>query len=644
MNSRIKFAMVQILFVFLPLLYAAETIYVPENSLLFQGENDNRNWTFKAIVKKGFDCEVSKTEKVFLYQREDVGYCVDVYHLKIPGAAGLSYFPEVTFQKKKDGNFQPQVDKIDSLMFLGILLFAAGLAALAGYFRREPEKNKYLLPAALVFFFWGFASWYIGFISNSIITPFDDIHYFNIARQLLALDFSSVKYYYTIGFPILCIPFVVLFHLQHWIDFVAVYMYFQTFILIPGLFLVLYWFFQTKMGLSRLQSFSVLLLWLLLMIFYMPMCGSADLSAEYIAANYYGNASFCLPERNDFFPFFHLTWLGRNAMCDYMTVFLLVILLAASMKKSRSLIRFFVLSMGFGFICLVRINYIFFAPLLAFVFYDSFSELWKNKRNYLYAFLCGSAGFMLVFVWQFVVNKIQFGSPLVWPYSLHEFAPDRGFVWNVVPYGFKYLCQTNYVYLILGISSLLFLPERKTRALLTLWIFPLLFFFCGYPVVFNSPIRFIFAIYAPLLAAAVMNPVWKAAWSVRIKAALVVLSSCLLCKSNVFFIYFQPWNLEKIGWPNTVFMITQGVVCLFCCAVIFSMRKELEADYANTIRHFRFLLIFTSVFFLGSVCIYISAILILAAFVYGLRDTWTAIREIAGKTSLQNGPAADTAQ
>ena len=339
-----------------------------------------------------------------------------------------------------------------------------------------------------------------------------------------------------------------------------------------------------------------------------------------------------------------LTWLGRNAMSDYTAIFLLIILLYAAMKKSRSLIRFFLLSMGFGFLCLVRINYIFFAPLLAFVFYDSFSELWKNKRNYLYAFLCGSAGFMLVFVWQFVVNKIQFGSPLVWPYSLHEFAPDRGFVWNVVPYGFKYLCQTNYVYLILGISSLLFLPERKTRALLTLWIFPLLFFFCGYPVVFNSPIRFIFAIYAPLLAAAVMNPVWKAAWSVRIKAALVVLSSCLLCKSNVFFIYFQPWNLEKIGWPNTVFMITQGVVCLFCCAVIFSMRKELEADYANTIRHFRFLLIFTSVFFLGSVCIYISAILILAAFVYGLRDTWTAIREIAGKTSLQNGPAADTAQ
>ena len=74
------------------------------------------------------------------------------------------------------------------------------------------------------------------------------------------------------------------------------------------------------------------------------------------------------------------------------------------------------------------------------------------------------------------------------------------------------------------------------------------------------------------------------------------------------------------------------------------MRKELVADYANTVRHFRFLLIFTSVFYLGSVCIYISAILIFAAFVYGLRDTWTVIREIGGKRSLQGGPAAENPQ
>jgi hypothetical protein len=337
-----------------------------------------------------------------------------------------------------------------------------------------------------------------------------------------------------------------------------------------------------------------------------------------------------LIENNIYSLFVQSTWLGRNALSDYTAFFLLVVLLYISMKKSRSLIRFFVLSMGFGFLCLIRINYILFAPLLALVFYDSFSELWKDKRNYLYAALCGIAGVLAVWVWQLILNKIQFGSPFVGPYSLHKYGPDRGFGWDVIPYGFKYLCRTNYVYMLSGISSLFFLSDRKIRALLTLWIFPTLLFFFGYPGVFNNPTRFIFALYPPLLAALVMNPIWQAAWTVRIKAALVLFSSCLLCKSDIFFTHFQPWNLGKCGISNTAFMVIQGVVCLFCCAVIISMRKELRTDHANTIRHFRFLILYTAVFFLGSACPYIVGILVLAAFIYGLRETFLHVRQIGG--------------
>ena len=624
MRSIVKLLLVNVLFALLPLVYAAETIFVPENSPLLKGDKDKKNWTVKAVVRQGFSAEVLSKEKVFLQQREDFGRCVVGYHLNIPGAEELCFFPEVIPTKGKDGKIRPglgKVDKIDSLMFLGIFFFVLGLAAAGGHLHMKIEKKNWLLPAALVFFFWGYALWYIGFSSDSIITPFDDVHYYTIANQLMSGDLTSAKYYYTIGFPILCIPLILLFHMRDWVDFLLIYMNFQTFILIPGLFLLLYRFFIVKMGFSRIRSFAVLLLWQILIIFYLPMLGTTDPRVQYVAENYYANANFSFIEPYLYFRFFNLNWLGRNAMSDYAAVFLLILLLYFAMKKSSSLIRFFVLSMGFGFLCLVRINYIFFAPLLAFVFYDSFAELWKNKWNYLYAVLCGSAGFMIVFIWQFVVNKIQFGSPFIWPYSLHNYAPDRGFVWNVVPYGFKYLCQTNYVYLVLGLSSLFFIPERKIRVLLTLWIFPTLLFFFGYPVIFNNPTRFIFALYPPLLAAVVMNPVWKAAWPVRIKAGLVVFSLCLLGKSNLFFDHFQPWSLDKCGVTNTVFILIQCVICLFCCAVIFSMRKEIEAGCAETIRHFRFLILFTAVFFLGSLCPYVVAILVLAAFVYGLRDT-----------------------
>ena len=257
---------------------------------------------------------------------------------------------------------------------------------------------------------------------------------------------------------------------------------------------------------------------------------------------------------------------------------------------------------------------------------------WKNKWNYLYAALCGISGFMLVVGWQLVLNKIQFGSPFISPYSLHEYGPSRGFGLDVIPYGFKFLCHNNYIYVILGVSSLFFIPERKNRVLLTLWIFPSLLFLFGYPGIFNSPIRFILTLYPPLLAALVMNPIWQAAWIVRIKAALVLFSSCLLCKSDIFSTLFQPWNLGKFGISNTAYMVIQGVVCLFCCAVIISMRKELRTDYANTISHFRFLILYTAVFFLGTVCVYIAGILVLAAFVYGMRDTWKVILNINGRS------------
>lgn len=617
-----------VLWVLFPSLFAAETILVPANSYLLKFGKEKDDWGIKAKVQQDFLGEVIRKKEVFMQPGKTIGFYTDAYELKIPGTEGLCYLPDVSFTKDKDGKFMPKAGKIDFLMFLGIFIFLTGLAVLGVYFHRKSEKDQYLLPAALLLFYFGYAFWYLGYVSNAFIPPTDGVFYFKIAEQLSDFDFTSSQYRYPIGFPILCIPFILLFHLQHLQEFVLVYMNFQTFVLIPGVFLVLYSFFRKKMGFTSIQGFCVLLLWLILSIFYLPMCSETNPAVQYIPENYDSNAHFSLVEDNIYSAFVQMTSLGRNTMSDYMALFLSIILLYIAMKKSRSLLRFTVISMGFGFLCLVRLNYIFFAPLLAFILYDSFSDLWKYKRNYLYAVLCGTAGFMLVFIWQFIINKIQFGSPFIWPYSLHPYAPDRGFVWRVVPYGYKFLVQSNYIYFVLGISSLLFIRERLTRVLLTLWIFPMFLFFTGYPIVFNNPTRFIFMLYPPLAAAIVLNPVWKAVWSVRIKAAMIVLSACLLCKSNIFFAHFQPWNLNVFGISNHVFIMIQSAVFLFCCIVIISMYKEIRTDHEGTFRHFCFLILFTAVFFSGSVWPYAVGIPVLAALVYGLRDTWGAVLHI----------------
>ena len=51
-----------------------------------------------------------------------IGLFTKTYYLKIPGTDGLCYFPEVTFKIGKDRILRPYADKIDSLMFLGILM------------------------------------------------------------------------------------------------------------------------------------------------------------------------------------------------------------------------------------------------------------------------------------------------------------------------------------------------------------------------------------------------------------------------------------------------------------------------------------------------------------------------------------------
>ena len=178
MISKMKFILVSISFVLFPLLHAAEAVFIPENSLLFKEDKARNSWEIKATVRQGFFCEAVRKDRAFLQRNREIGFCVDVCLLNIPGLeAGLSYFPDVTFKKEKNGSFTPSVDKMDPLMFLGAILFVIGLAALAGYFHLKSEKKKYLLPASLLFFFWGFAAWYVGFISDSIILPFDDFHF-----------------------------------------------------------------------------------------------------------------------------------------------------------------------------------------------------------------------------------------------------------------------------------------------------------------------------------------------------------------------------------------------------------------------------------------------------------------------------------
>ena len=214
MNSIKIILLVNLIIAMLSALHADETVFVPKNSLLFSLDKDKKNLRLQAKAQKDFDCEVIKKEKVILPLGSSIIVFAEAHQLKIPGPVGLFYFPTVDVNEGKKGILTFRVDKIDSLMILGFFIFVTGIASLAGYFRLKSEKKKYLLPAAVVLFFWAYAVWYIGFVSDSYICPSDEVYYFDIAEKILAWDFSSLKFRYTVGFPLLYIPIMVLFNLS----------------------------------------------------------------------------------------------------------------------------------------------------------------------------------------------------------------------------------------------------------------------------------------------------------------------------------------------------------------------------------------------------------------------------------------------
>lgn len=68
-----------------------------------------------------------------------------------------------------------------------------------------------------------------------------------------------------------------------------------------------------------------------------------------------------------------------------------------------------------------------FAPLIAFLFWESNKDVFQEKRFTVFrdAVFC-LAAFLIVFLIQFLVNLRDFSSPFIWPYALHDTA-SQGF-------------------------------------------------------------------------------------------------------------------------------------------------------------------------------------------------------------------------
>lgn len=608
---------------FLNVLPASEEMLLQKGAPLFR-DPDKMDLAF--TVEKEMPAIVLEKKKTDIANQNYLVIHTSIWKIFVPDKGVFWTFPEIeSVYKEKLKQHSFRFARLSSLMFSGILLIFAGVFSAFFFFRDKTFRfRNFLLPLSVVFFHCGICLYAIGFSGGVFIKPSDEIYYFKIAQKLLAFDFSTA-FQYTIGHSFFFYSPIVFFTgAAKYEDVIVWAMALNCFLVMPICLLILFAVLK-KLFRSETLPFYSLLLWFGFVLLYHQRLFAGKIN---IGSTYVQKAVPSLPVFG--FNTSLYEWyiaFGWNGMSDALCMLFLFLTLLSAILLKPSTKNLILVSVLFAFTCLIRVNSIFYAPLLGFILYLNYSGLLKTPRNWEHFIKTGAIAFLAVFSIQLLVNFYQFGSPFTWPYILHT-ANDAGkvFLPELVPYGLSFLSASNHAIFVIGTLSLFFIPDRKMRAVLALWIYPALFFFTGYPVVYNNFSRFILPVYPAFMAAIFLNGVWKTSWSSVLRTLGILLAGVLLtapCDSPALR-RFLPWSLEWHGVrPETMdvlrwIVIGLSVVVLATFAAdVFRARKEKLPLRAVLIPPL-FLGLFLIFFYAGN--FWLTGFAMLCAFLYGLYD------------------------
>ena len=482
----------------------------------------------------------------------------------------------------------------------------------------------------------GMILYLVGATANIMMMTTDDLYYYRIAEDILKLDVSG-PWMYTIGLPLFYVPFLWIFNADSLGDVQIPLCAFHALIVMPVLLCMAY-FAVRKMSSARSALF-VILLWIVMILFYHHRYYYVGSDT---ALNSYLMKSFPrLPSLTFSYSYFELlVLLGYNAFSDTLSCALVFSCIAATLSMKPTMRNLALFAALYALSCLVRINNILFVPLLAFSLYLRYADNLRNLRQWIRFLLTGAIPFCLVFSSQLIVNTIQFGNPLTFPYSLHSYQNiTRGFLFEMLPFGIRFLGINNFAYLAIGSLSLFFIHNRKNRVILSLWTLPLVFFFFGYPVVFSNGTRFILPAFAGFVAALALADVWRGPLSEKIRCGAVLLASVFLTAPAATgkMENYLPWDWGSCGMtPQTAIGIQVAVIAvsiLILLSFLLDLRTEKEeSDRKRIVSIMIFLLLFLIFFHWGNP--YAVAVLMLCAFLRACYDAVILIRE-----KLRTAPA-----
>jgi hypothetical protein len=404
---------------------------------------------------------------------------------------------------------------------------AAGSAREAGYFVAFAVLLRHILLLSVV----------IGG-DNIVCAAADEPGYFQVAYDLLH---GSAKgpWSYPVGLGVFFyLPAILLTGATKYYDFAVPFSYFSGFVLAP-LALAVGFAVLRKLGIGNRPALAATLLWAVYPFFVFQ---GQDWNREIFTSAVMPTALGW-----SFRYYTSLIGAGFNAMSDTPSTLLVLTTLLAALSLPARRRGIAAVAALFAVCCLLRLNNIFFAPVIGYALYCRHREKLADPRYFAGAALTGAAVYLGCLLPQFWVNFHQFGSLFTFSYVLHyqDFAPidrpDAGFTWHTFWRGrnMLFLGGCNFVVWAAGIAGLLTLGDRFRRTMLALWAIPVILFFLGYSHTYCDAARFIMSTYLPLLAAFTGAELWRVAGPRMRWASGIAIASTVI--GSVPFMIYQPW-------------------------------------------------------------------------------------------------------
>jgi len=455
------------------------------------------------------------------------------------------------------------------LLFLGLFgITRGGYQSLGADWQPEPGARGIfarVCPAAtFILVYFTLAGFTRLFAGNAMLHPVDEKGYFRVAAGISQWIITK-DWDFTIGWPLLLVPFIKLAGAAEYYDIVHVVSAVNSMLLTPIRLLLMY-LIACKLYGSRRGPFFAMLLVVVMPFFFFPVEYHDSLVFKAIPAlPGYSPGSYRL------YYIFHA--IGYGGLSDTASTCAILFCVYCAMRKPFLRRHIVMVSALFSFACLIRIANIMFAPLIAFQFYHQLREEHAGLREYLLSLVAALATFLALFSPQFWINAHNYGSCWTFPYILHGACAHEGFELDLWSSGIRFLFGTNFAYIAFGLTGIAFTKRRDLRCFLAFVTLPLLLFYSGYAVVGNNPIRFIQPIYGFLIVAIVAAPQWKdVPRSRKIVLAAVLLANVLLVSPCHRFDAPFLFDMDRLSWGSMfakvlawgVPAVSIGLICVFC--------------------------------------------------------------------------------